>query len=91
MRIKNKTSWVNLRKSDAAVDHSLSQPAIGRHRRVFEEEFVDSQYLPGMVNTMLIDFAKQKKGALAEGGDGSGDESEGEVEDGDAGDDEDED
>ncbi|KAL0630182.1 hypothetical protein Q9L58_010972 [Maublancomyces gigas] len=77
-RIKNKTSGVNLRKWDPAVDHCLSQPAIRRHRRLLEEESDEGQYLRGMINTMLIDFAKPKKRALADGSDGLGDEGEGE-------------
>ncbi|KAL0630633.1 hypothetical protein Q9L58_010519, partial [Maublancomyces gigas] len=71
--IKNKTEGMNLLKSDAVVDHCLSQPAIRHHRLLFEGESYEGQYLRFTMNTMLIDLAKPKKQMLADGIDDTGD------------------
>ncbi|KAL0632411.1 hypothetical protein Q9L58_008697 [Maublancomyces gigas] len=56
-----------------------------RHRRLFEDESDEGQYLPDTINPMLIDFAKPKKLTLADGSDDEGGEGEGEAEDEDEG------
>lgn len=78
-RINNKSAEVTLCKWDAAADHCLSLPAMGRYRRLFEEEPVEGQYLRCTINTLLIDLAKPKKGTLGDGDD-SWDEGAGECE-----------